>query len=85
MIDMISIMKEIEEEIGVQYSKWGIQNHHPDHWVTILGEEFGEVCTGVLNTSSHEYRKELIHVAAVCASAIECLDRHIQKPKGETK
>jgi len=89
---MDSIIKEIKEERKRQDSKWGIQNHHPLEWLPILGEEVGEVNKAVLETyffdgfnknNYQDYRKELIQVAAVAVSMIECLDRNgsIRKEK----
>ena len=37
------ILESIKDERRAQFSKWGEQNHNPDKWYTILGDEFGEV------------------------------------------
>ena len=86
-MDMIitkSVLKEVLDERINQENKWGEQNHHPAEWLSILGEEFGEVCkavceahfTGYNSTGNWDnYRKELIQVAAVTVSMIECHDR----------
>jgi hypothetical protein len=42
------ILNEIHDERTRQEKKWGTQNHHPEKWYTILGEEFGEVGKAIL-------------------------------------
>ena len=41
-------LKEIETERLRQEAKWGPQNHSPEKWFTILGEEVGEVANAIL-------------------------------------
>lgn len=69
------ILIEVEAERIKQDSKWGEQNHEPFKWVAILGEEFGEVAKATLENDPHNYREELIQVAAVAVAAIENFDR----------
>ena len=69
------IFYEIITERNTQDDKWGEQNHWPDRWMTILGEEYGEACEAILERETEQYRRELIQVAAVAVAAIECLDR----------
>lgn len=69
------IIEEIVNERGRQDMKWGIQNHKPADWISILGEEFGEVCRAIFEKDAKNYREELIHVAAVAMSMAECYDR----------
>jgi NTP pyrophosphatase (non-canonical NTP hydrolase) len=87
---MYEIFQEIAAERQRQDAKWGEQNHSPIEWCAILGEEVGEVnkaalerhfeyATGVTDLS--EYRKELIQVAAVAVSMIQCLDRNMNQAK----
>ena len=71
---------EIEAERKRQDAKWGEQNHDPFVWVTILTEEVGEAAQASLEArfgkgSTDSYREELIQVAAVAKSMVECLDR----------
>jgi transcriptional regulator with XRE-family HTH domain len=81
------ILLLICEERIRQDEKWGIQNYPLEKWVPILGEEFGEYCRAVNETifdNSTEREKggikniinELVHVAAVAVSAIECIHRN---------
>lgn len=78
------VLKEIEEERKKQDIKWGVQNHHPVEWLSILGEEFGEVSKAACEAHFHyengntwdDYRKELIQTAAVAVSMVECIDRN---------
>lgn len=79
-----NILSEIATERVRQDAKWGEQNHSPIEWIAILGEEFGEASKEALehhfkyagNEGLANYRKELIQVAAVAVSMIECLDRN---------
>ena len=75
----VPILQEVMDERARQDAKWGEQNHHPAWWLSILGEEFGEVCKAVCennDTGKGSYREELIQVAAVAVSMIECFDRN---------
>lgn len=78
------VLNEINAERDRQEAKWGRQDHQPERWLSILGEEFGEVCKAVCEASFpgyetsgdwSQYRTELIHVAAVAAAMAECFDR----------
>lgn len=80
-----SVLAEVQEERRRQDEKWGEQNHAPPEWLSILGEEFGEVCKAVCeahfpgyeSTGNWEnYRTELIQLAAVAVAMVECLDRN---------
>ncbi|WP_353159321.1 MazG-like family protein [Myroides odoratus] len=78
---MENIFNEIKQERERQDKKWGVQNHHPFVWLGILGEEVGEVNKAVLDhnfdgKTLENYREELIQVAAVAVSMIQCLDRN---------
>ena len=82
---------DIKIERVRQDSLWGEQNHHPMEWLSILGEEFGEVCKAACEAhfkyengeTWEDYRKELVHTAAVAVSMIECFDRN--RDKGESE
>ena len=82
------VLKLIDNERNRQDTKWGEQNHPPEKWVSILGEEFGEYCQAVNETVVNPGPKggydrmmeELTHVAAVAVGAMECLMRK----KGDT-
>jgi hypothetical protein len=58
-----------------QDSKWGVQDHSPEKWLAILGEEFGECCKASLEGDCDQYRAELISIAAVAIAAVESYDR----------
>ncbi len=82
---MNKVRDDITTERKRQDEKWGMQNHDNFTWLAILGEEFGEAQKAALeyrfgNSSLDDYRKELIHVAAVAVAAIECFDRHNTDP-----
>ena len=40
----------VNNERNRQDTKWGEQNHPPQFWTGILGEEFGEYCEAVNET-----------------------------------
>jgi NTP pyrophosphatase (non-canonical NTP hydrolase) len=83
------LFEEIAAEREKQDAKWGIQNHDPFKWISILSEEVGEVAKAANDSfwcgenplvaydkkKLKDYRAELIQVAAVAVSMIECLDR----------
>ena len=68
----------IRRERDRQDIKWGEQNHEPLLWLAILGEEFGELSSAILNTvfnptmqRSANMEEELVQVAAVCKAMWE--------------
>jgi len=82
------IFKQISEERDRQDAKFGIQNRLPIEWMAILVEEVGEASTEALENhfkgvyrdpvALQSYRTELIQVAAVAVSMVECIDRQAQ-------
>lgn len=79
-----SVLFDVEAERLRQDQKWGEQNHAPMEWLSILGEEVGEVCQAANEAHWHQaplahYREELIQVAAVAVAAVEALDRHLAR------
>ncbi len=65
---------KIENEELLQLNKWGEQNHNNSIWYAILGEEFGEVGKALLENKNIE--SEIIQVAAVCISWLDCIERN---------
>ena len=76
------VFAEVIGERQSQDNKWGIQNHKPERWMVILGEEFGEACEAILEMNP-KYRDELIQVAAVAIAAVESFDRWREQAIGE--
>jgi hypothetical protein len=81
----IKIIEAILAERDRQDKLWGEQNHFPQLWTGILGEEYGELCEAVNETvffnnsdkgGYQNMRKEAIHVAAVAMGFLECLERN---------
>ena len=79
------IFSDLCRELKRQRQLWGEQNHAPEWWLVVLGEEVGEANKAALEAhfQTHypkakwaDYRKELIEVAAVALSAVESLDRN---------
>jgi NTP pyrophosphatase (non-canonical NTP hydrolase) len=78
------VEEAVRTERARQDAKWGEQNCHDFEWVSILGEEFGEVAraaneanfqSGKNRGDFTHLRTELVQVAAVAAAWIEALDR----------
>lgn len=75
-----TVISEVMAERARQDALWGKQDHTPHQWLAILAEETGEVAKEVADCRVEafrhpDYRKELIHVAAVAVAAIESHDR----------
>ena len=73
------VRRNINTEQARQVSKWGNQNHTPLRWLPILTEEVGEVAKAVNENDGEAYRAELVQVAAVATSMIECYDRQMKE------
>lgn len=68
----IMLILELERaaaEMRRQNAKWGQQDHDAYEWVSIIGEEFGEVFKALNEDDEAGYRKELIETAACCLQA----------------
>ena len=86
---MENVLRLIKNERNMQDRKWGEQNHHPFHWLTIIMEELGEASEAALDAYPHskeigemeaeinlfKYKRELVQVAASAVAAIQCLDK----------
>lgn len=91
MRSLMKVFGLIEDERNRQDVKWGEQNHPPEKWTSILGEEFGEYCQAVNETvfdngpdaklkgGYDNMMTELTHVAAVAVGAMECLMRNRER------
>lgn len=83
----LKVIWHVEAERERQDMKWGQQNHEPQYWMGILGEEFGELCQAVNETvfnngpeertkgGYNNMRTEAVQVAAVAVAFVEMLDR----------
>lgn len=82
MIDTEKALALVAEERKRQKEMWGEDKHDPFEWLSILGEEFGELCQAVnehylsnqryphLGTQENLLR-ELTHVAAIAVAILE--------------
>lgn len=82
-----SALQDVLAERTRQDAKWGEQNHEPQYWMGILGEEFVELCQTVNETvfdngpeerakgGYANMRAEAVQVAAVAVAFVEYLDR----------
>lgn len=73
-----------------QDKKFGVQTHAPADWLTILGEEVGEVNKAAYEAKFHDesilhYQAELVQVAAVALAMLECYDRIVIKVDAKLK
>ena len=81
------VLEEIRQERVRQDAKWGAQDHQPMVWLSILGEEYGELAQAINETvfdngpverlkgGYMNIRREAIQVAAVAVVLVENLDR----------
>lgn len=76
MHDNPEIYEEIAKERDRQTQMWGDQEHSPETWARILGEEYGEVCRAINESDSENLKTELIQTAAVCIAALRDLTRN---------
>jgi NTP pyrophosphatase (non-canonical NTP hydrolase) len=83
----IAALTLVDEERNRQDAKWGDQSgNHPFEWMSILGEEYGELCEAVNETffqngdkpergGLDKIRKEAVQVAAVAVAIIEAIEK----------
>src|SRR6185437_2835975 len=58
-----------------QDGKWGVSpNLHPQLWLPVLAEEFGEVAKAILQGGLVNYREEVVQVAAVALAMLQDWD-----------
>ena len=74
LYDFDDIAAQIRMERRRQIEKWGTNHHPPDTYIRVLGEEFGEVCRAANDRQWHNYREELIQVAAVAVRMVQSFD-----------
>ena len=83
---IMSIIQDILKERERQDAEHGKdRNLLPSEWLLILGEEFGEVCTGIANWDIDNIREEAVQVAAVAIAMIECIDRNREDQNIKTR
>ena len=82
MMKAVGVLSEVLRERESQEKRWGEQDHLPEEWLAILGEEFGEVARAICEfrlqgrrMAGPEIRAELIQLAAVAVAMVECSDR----------
>lgn len=80
MKHMKKALDMIIDEHAYQINKWGVQNHGDLYWLGILTEEVGELAREIIeNKSPNTIEKELVQVAAVAATWLECLEKRKEK------
>ena len=86
-VPRLKVFNEVNEERVQQDKKFGVQNHPSEIWLAILGEEVGECNNAFLEMkfgcgmTIDDLRTELIQVAAVAVSFVECIDRNSKTTK----
>ena len=63
----------IKAERGRQDAKWGLQGHGIYQWLSILGEEIGEIHKAALEHDVDNLKVELIQAAAVLVAIAQDL------------
>jgi hypothetical protein len=87
------VLEQIADERRRQDAKWGQSNHHAATWALILAEQLGQASSALLGANytdpadrcMNEYRKNLVHLAAVAVASAECLDRYGWQWSGQLK
>ena len=76
------IIDKVIAERNRQDEKWGEQNHFPERWATIIGEEYGEMCKAINEfgfdhtpETEQEIFNEAIQTIASCMAMLECMER----------
>ncbi len=74
------VFDAIRTERERQNATWGEQNHDAYTWLTILGEEFGELSQAILHATfggkaAGTLLNELVHVVTVGVQWLECIER----------
>lgn len=62
--------RKVAAEAHKQYKKWGIQNHTPVMWLTILIEEVGELAKAIVDCEFHNRGKSDITKEAIQVTTI---------------
>jgi len=65
----------IDNELNNQFSKFGLQNHSLQTWMTILVEEIGEIAKGILDFDNNNIKTEIIHSITVLIQILEKIER----------
>ena len=68
-----NIYSLIDKERKRQDDKWGAipRNLHVMIWMTVLGEEVGEIARAILKRDWDNMKEEIVQVAAVCVAWLE--------------
>lgn len=85
----LAAMTRVLRERERQTAKWGVQDHSPERWLTILTEEVGETAQAILHDAyggkaKGTYLTEITHVAAVALEMIEQMERDDEARRIET-
>ena len=77
------IFNNVIAERRRQDEKWGEQNHFPERWATIIGEEYGEMCQAINEFSFNptpetedQIYTEAIQTMASCMAMLECIEKN---------
>lgn len=76
------VLEKVADERMRQDAKWGETDHTGFTWVSIIGEEYGEMCHATNEYSFNPsydaeeiiYR-EAVQTAASCVALCECIER----------
>lgn len=87
MKEWLEAMQDVISERWRQHEKWGIQNHAPAEWAALIGEEYGELCEAINETTLDnadkperggidKMRVEAVQLAALSMQFVEYLNRN---------
>jgi len=65
------VLRSVSDERDRQDEKWGEQNHRLSYWLSIIGEEFGEMCKAYNEGDYGQMEREAIQTAACCVALVE--------------
>ena len=69
------VLRSVGSERKRQDEKWGVQNHQFGQWLSIIGEEYGEMCKAYNEGNFKQLEIEAIQTAACCVAFVEHICR----------
>jgi hypothetical protein len=79
LVNQDPVLAAVREECARELALWHGESHPPIIWLGFITEQVGQAASAIV--SRHPQReddieRQLIHIAAVCVSAIEDIRRH---------
>ena len=73
------ILSLVNQERKYQDTKWGIQEHDPHKWMSIITEEVGEAAEAILKGDYDNACVEFIQIAAVAVAIAGAIEEHCKE------